>query len=338
MKSSTELAPRGLKVALPNKALPEVFPQYLARLIEQTGGRDGPIGLQFVAQSELEKKSLREKSDPLDEEGHRIPEAPDLVCKYQERALWTITYSCGAYCRFCTRGREVGIPQNTISKKKIDLTLNYIEQSLNLREIILSGGDPLTINPEVLKYILGRLGQMQKKDTLDFVRIGTRLPIHNPLAIKDSHFSAVTMLTNPRLMIHINHPAELTEESIAVLDRFRRQSNAIILSQSVLLQGVNDNEETLLALFKKMAKYGIQPYYLFQNDPVPWAQHFTVPFERAVKIWLNLRPRLSGIADTANLVIDTPGGYGKIVVPKSEWDHDLENFIDFKRVRHSVTS
>lgn len=354
----TGLHPRGKEVMLPHGGLPEVIPKYLQDLIMATGGPSGPLGLQFVAQPELERAHFTgEASDPLIEDEHEVPEAPGLVYKYQAkvdergavvfpgRALWTITRNCAAYCRFCTRGREVGIPAGMeglrsgtlshtphLSDEQIEQTLDYIREKPGLNEIILSGGDPLTIKPEKLHYVLGRLRQMQDSGKLDIVRIGTRVPIHNPAAIKDAHYEAIAQLKFPYTMIHINHPAELTPQALAVLHRFRRECDATVMSQTVLLKGVNDSVEVLSDLFNTMARVGIRPYYVYQNDPVYWAEHLTVPIDEAIALWQALRPRLSGVAATARFVIDTPQGYGKIPIPEGNaWNIDFgSGFRDFQ--------
>ncbi len=338
--------PRGTEVRLPHGGLPEVIPPYLQNLIEQTGGITGPIGLQFVAQPDQERRHYQEASDtlsdPLMEDQHLV--APGLVYKYRAtfnedgtvrdpgRALWTITFSCSAYCRFCTRGREIGLtPSPRLSKEQIDETLAYIENEPGLNEVILSGGDPMTLRPEILKYVLGRLGDLQRRGKLEIVRIGTRLPVHNPVAFKEWHYETARLIPNLHLMVHINHPAELTQQTLEVLDRFRRECGAVVMSQTVLLKGVNDNPEILKALFRKLAANNIVPYYVYQNDPLPWAEHFTVPLEEAIAMWQMIRPTDSGVADTANFVIDTPGGFGKIPVPKGDaWVVDYsQGFKDF---------
>lgn len=353
-RPSLRIIPRGLEVMLPHGGLPEVIPPYLRKVIEETGGPDGPIGRQFVARPELERQYADQgERDPLLEDEHEV--APGLVYKYEAgedeygpysgRALFTITRDCAAYCRFCTRGREVGRPRSLegsskaalshtphLSKEQIDQSLDFIGKEPGLNEIIVSGGDPLTVKPEVLHYVLGRLGEMQRTGKLSIVRVGTRVPIHNPLAIKDVHFKAIAQLRNPRMMVHINHALELTPEALSVLQRFRTDCNAIVMSQSVLLRGVNDSVEALYNLFTKLAEEGIEPYYVYQNDPVFWAKHFTVPLEEAIDIWQKLRPRLSGVAATARFVIDTPHGYGKIPVPEGgAWDINFKKgFKDFR--------
>lgn len=195
----------------------------------------------------------------------------------------------------------------------------------------------MTVNPRALNYVLEKLGDMQARGKIKIVRIGTRVPIHNPLAIKDAHFEAIAKLKNPRMMIHINHELELTPEALAVLQRFRDQCRGIIMSQSVLLRGVNDNIETLYNLFNKLADEGFIPYYVFQNDAVPWARHFTVPLPEAIEMWQKLRPMLSGVAATARFVVDAPNGYGKIAVPEGNaWDVDYDSYRDFKGKTHVI--
>lgn len=354
---NTPLLPRGNGVRLPHGGLPEIFSVYLQKLIDENGGPMGPIGLQFVAQPEKEKRYFtKEGMDPLNEDHHE--EAPGLVYKYRGkkdkngeirtygRALWTITRFCASYCRFCTRGREVGymgsgqLNKNAalagkayLSDEDLDKVEAYLDAHSEINEIILSGGDPLTTPEAYLTKVLKRLANRQQQGKLDIVRIGSRFPIHNPIGLKDWHYKAVAMLKNPYLMVHINHPAELTPLALGVLERFRRESLVTAMSQTVLLKGVNDNEQTLYTLFQTLAKEGIRPYYVYQNDDVCWAKHFTVPMKRAIEMWGKLRPRLSGVAATARFVIDVPKGYGKISLPEGDaWAVDYQQgYKDFKK-------
>lgn len=348
--------PRGNNASLPHGGLPEIFSLYLQKLIAETGGPKGPIGLQFVARPRQERKYfVASGMDPLNEDHHE--EAPGLVYKYRGkrkkdgtvatygRALWTITRYCASYCRFCTRGREVGymgaselnkhaaLAQKAyLSDEDLDTVEAYLDKHPEINEIILSGGDPLTTPQLYLTKVLDRLRARQDKGKLDIIRIGSRFPIHNPIGIKDWHYQVVGKLRNPYLMIHINHPAELTPQALTVLQRFRRESLATIMSQTVLLKGVNDSEATLYTLFQTLAKEGLRPYYVFQNDDVCWAKHFTVPIHKAIKIWGKLRPRLSGVAATARFVIDVPKGYGKVAIPEGDaWAVNYnQGFNDFK--------
>lgn len=361
-KDPLPLTPRGSKTMLPHGGLPEVFSIYLANLIKQTGGVTGPIGKQFVAQTGKEKRNYNKKHmDPLAEDEHEV--APGLVYKYEGkisgdgkiinfgRALWTITRFCGTYCRFCTRGREVGIPPNvkgynrsTISRnpfltdKEISQVFEFVKVHRELNEVIISGGDPLTAPQGYLTRIIEGLVELQKSGHLDIIRVGTRLPVHNPASIREWHYELLGKIKNPHLMLHINHPAELTPQTIEVLNNFRKISLALVHSQTVMLKGVNDDVQTLHDLFAKMTTEGIIPYYIYQNDPVYWAEHFTVPFKRAIKIWGELRPKLSGIAATARFAIDTPFGFGKVPVPEgNSWKFDTETFKDFKGNPHKIS-
>lgn len=348
--------PRGSTVGLPHGSLPEIFSMYLRDLIRDTGGPLGPIGLQFIARPDQEKKYFdKAEMDPLNEDHHEV--APGLVYKYHGkckengeieyygRALWTVTRYCASYCRFCTRGREVGYmgasqlnKDAALAQKAYldDADMDKVEAFLDahpeINEIITSGGDPLTTPQLYFTKIIDRLSRRQAEGKLDIVRIGSRFPIHNPIAIKDWHYEQVGRLRNPYLMVHINHPAELTPAALKVLERFRRESGATEMSQSVLMRGVNDSVDTLFWLFTKLAKEGIRPYYVYQNDDVYWAKHFTVPLPEAIKIWQNLRPRLSGVAATARFVVDIAKGYGKIAVPEGNaWTVDYSKGLnDFK--------
>lgn len=357
-ETTTLLKPRGMKVALPHGSLPEIISPHLLNLIEKTGGAGGPIGLQFIAQSEKEMGFNKRNLDPLIEDHHEI--VPGVIYKYRGqikdgkvikhgRILWTITRFCASYCRFCTRGREVGavVHQSKIggeiarksflSEENIQQVFQFLRDNKEINEVILSGGDPLTTPKPYLSKIIIGLSELQKNGDIDIVRIGTRLPIHNPSIINEWHYSLLANLKNPNLMLHINHPAELTEETLEVINNFRRYALATAYSQTVFLKGVNDSVETLHQLFTTLAKEGIRPYYLFQNDPVYWAKHFTIPIKKAIKIWGKLRPRLSGIAATAKFVIDVPFGYGKIPIPEGEaWDVDFSQFYDFKKRKHQL--
>lgn len=345
---------------LEHGGLPEVLNPYLIELINNTGGPEGPVGLQFIARPELEQEDNNSQHlDSLNEDEHEVPQAPGVVYKYEAgedeygqypgRVLWTVTRNCAAYCRYCTRGREVGIPAYMdgptsgalahtphLSKEQIDQSLAYIAETSGIREVILSGGDPLTLKPEVMKYIFYHLGKLQREDKLDIVRVGTRVPIQNPRMLKDHHFEALSYLRYPRLMIHTNHAVELTSEAKNTLHQMQEASKGVVMTQSVLLKGVNDHPQTLRELFNLVAIEGWFPYYLYTCDLVGWANHFRNTFSEVIDIWGHVRPVLSGVAATARLVIDTPHGSGKVPLPEGNaWVIDYgQGFRDFKGVNH----
>ena len=345
--------PRGAAVANPEGALPEIVSPHLLRLIEKTGGAEGPIGRQFIAQPEAEKKHAGiGPSDPFDED--RNEAAPGLVYKYRGRfkpdgtvdyygrGLWTVARHCASYCRFCFRGREIGAAKDDpgakaairrsafLSDRELETVFTFIKEHPELNEIIVSGGDPLFAPEAYFTKIVSGLADLQARGHLDIVRFGTRLPVQNPSLVRDWHYANIGRIKNPYILLHVNHPAELAPATLAVLYRLRRESSAVILSQTVLLQGVNDQVEVLQELFNRLAIEGIRPYYLFQNDPVYWAKHFTVPTKDALNIWSELRPRLSGLAATVKFTIEKEGALGKIPVPEAgAWDFDDSGFRDF---------
>ncbi len=371
---------RGLKAMLPHGGLPEVISPYMLDLINKTGGAKGPLGLQFIAQPKKEKRFSYIKKglpghmtglpgpqtilDPLNEDLHEI--APGVIYKYRGkiakngqvtqygRILWTVTRLCATYCRFCTRGREVGLPARAydgpaaharpaivnkffLSDDEINQVFSLLKLHPEINEVILSGGDPLTCPQPYLTKIIQGLVKLQKQGYVDLIRLGTRLPVHNPYAVQNWHYKLLAEIKNPYVMLHINHPAELTNETKSTIFTFRKTSLATVLAQTVLLKGVNDSEDILHQLFIDLTKEGIRPYYLLNNDPVYWSRHFTVPIKRAAKIWGKLRPRLSGIADTAKFIIDVADGYGKVAIPEGDsWDVDLTHFRDFKGKKHKT--
>lgn len=345
---SKKILPRGKKAMLPHGGLPEVVSPYLIKLIGKTGGAKGPIGRQFIAQPRKERTHFSGgASDPLAEKEHEV--APGLIYKYKGkiskngqvlyhgRVLWMITRFCGSYCRFCTRGREVGIQQPLLTDKEILQVFDYLKRRKEINEVILSGGDPLATPRAYLTKIIAGLVNLQQEGAVRIVRLGTRLPIHNPSLVQNWHYRLLARLKNPYLMVHINHPAEMSPKTLEVLGKFRKISGATVLSQTVFLKGVNDSVQTLSDLFNKMVCEGIRPYYVYQNDPVYWAIHFTVPIKKAIQIWEKVRPRLSGLAATARFVIDAPFGFGKIPIPEGgAWSVDYSRFFDFKKKPHNL--
>jgi lysine 2,3-aminomutase len=357
----TPFKPRGSQVSLTQGSLPEVISPYLLKLIEKTGGANGPIGRQFIAQPAKEqKKDNAKNADPYDEALHEV--APGVVYKYRGkidkngniiyhgRILWTISRFCATYCRFCFRGRLVGLPTNSsnnsretlaqkayLSQEDIEQVMQFIQAHKEINEVILSGGDPLISPKDYLNTILNRLVQLQHAGTIDIIRIHTRAPITNPFIIQPWHYDLLKQMKNPYIVLHINHPAEITPEVIEIITKLR-ESGVILLSQSVLLKGVNDDVDTLCKLFNTLVKYGVVPYYLHNNDPIPWAAHFTVPFKRAIKIWHGVRPRLSGLAASVKFVLDSPYGFGKVAIPEAGWKVDYSHFYDFKKKKHTLVS
>lgn len=271
-------------------------------------------------------------SDPLQEKKYQV--APGLIYKYKGRILWLISNQCSSQCNFCFRKNFLK-KHCLLTSEEIKKGLQFIKNNQEIKEVILSGGDPLFTPQQYLENFINELVSFQQKGIIDIIRFHTRLPISNPDAIKTWHFQLIAKIKNSYIVIHINHPNELTNKSIKIINNLRKKAGAIILSQSVLLKGINDSTKTLMQLFNLLVKEGIQPYYLHQNDIYPWTKKYSVPIKKAIKIWRALRPRLSGIAATARFVIDTPYGNGKIAFPEGDaWEINYSYFRDYKKKKY----
>jgi lysine 2,3-aminomutase len=267
--------------------------------------------------------------DPLGEESRFSP-IKGLVHKFPDRVLWKVSYRCAAHCQFCTRHRQIGKRNGDLDASDIAAALQYIRADDRIKEVILSGGDPL-YTPEVTLQIVAGLTYIE---TIRIVRVGTRLPVQSPKSLQATGLArllgALARLRRTRavyIMMHVNHPAEIdrdVEEGIALLQRH----GMIILSQSVFLKGVNDSETLLSELFFRLACLGVRPYYIYRCDYVRGLEGYVCDPAKERAIMSGLRRHLSGIA-LPTYVIDVPGK-GKIPVPLDFWDGtDLSHCRDF---------
>jgi len=234
---------------------------------------------------------------------------PGIVHRYQGRVLLLPTMSCAATCRFCFRRDRLHKPDKILSQEELDSAFHYIKQDSSIEEVILSGGDPLTVPEAKLSYILQRLGQISHVTTL---RIHTRLPIVAPDRAKTvlKAMQQVDLNKTCWVVLHINHSDELTTSVCSNIREFQK-SGFILLSQSVLLAGVNDDEDTLALLFTRLVALGVKPYYLHQLDLAAGTDHFRVPLSKGKTIMEALRGKISGLA-LPTYILDTPGGHGKV--------------------------
>lgn len=286
---------------------------------------------QFVYSDDEEKEVKEGLVDPLIEEEYTATRG--LVHKYNNRVLILLTMNCAAYCRFCTRRRSVSdIKKGILTTKDIDNMAKYLKSHSEIKEIIFSGGDPLTV-PALLKMAIKKLATLPQ---IKIVRVGTRVPVSNPKLVNKNILSTLKLVKNKPLYILINfeHPTEITSTTIQAVKRLQSVST-MLLSQSVSLRGINDKEEILYELFSKLVEIGVKPYYFYRCDPVKGAEHFIVPFEKEVAMFTNLRSRLSGLA-TPMYVIDAPSGAGKIPVPLDYWQYNKKQFKDFHKKKIGV--
>ncbi len=248
-----------------------------------------------------------ERADPIGDEAYAPVKG--IVHRYPDRLLLMPTLSCAVYCRFCFRRETVG-DAGVLSPAEMDAALAYIAATPEVWEVILTGGDPLTLSARRLGNILAALDAIPH---VKVIRIHTRVPVAAPERIDAALIATLSALSKPVYMsIHCNHAAELTAAMRAACARLA-DAGIPLLAQSVLLHGVNDNVEALEALFRGLVEARVRPYYLHQLDLAPGTGHFRVPVEEGQRLAAALRGRLSGIA-LPTYILDIPGGAGKVPI------------------------
>ena len=300
---------------------------YFASLIDPDDPLD-PIRLQVIPTDAEVSAFTGMMEDSLAEDAHSP--VPGLVHRYPDRALMLVTTQCASYCRYCTRGRIVGDPTENFSKEEINAQIDYLQRTPQIRDVLLSGGDPLVLAPKVLKEILMRL---RKISHIEIVRIGSRVPVFMPMRVTDELCDMLREFHPLWLNIHVNHPNEITKE---LADACAKMANAGIPlgNQSVLLTGINDCVHIQRKLVQDLLRIRVRPYYLYICDLVEGAGHFRTPVSKGIEIIEGLRGHTSGFA-VPTFVVDAPGGGGKIPVEPnyliSSSDHKvvLRNYEGF---------
>ena len=263
--------------------------------------------------------------DPLGEVAHEV--APHLVRRYPDRVLLLATDRCAVYCRFCTRSRIVGDGGGAVSLDRLEPAFAWIAAHPEIRDVIVSGGDPLAMATDRLDRLLGRIRAIPSVET---IRLATRVPVTLPMRVTPELVRALRKHHPIWVMTHFNHPKELTRESIAACTRLA-DGGFPVMNQSVLLAGINDDAAILETLFRGLVRARVRPYYLLQTDPVRGTAHLRTPLAKGVAILEQLQGRLTGIA-LPKLICDTPGGKGKVplspdyVVSRGEGETVLRTF------------
>ena len=300
------LAPPAARVAL--EAVAERYaiaiPPALADLIEAA---DDPIGRQFVPDPAELVTAPHERADPIGDD--RLSPVKGIVHRYPDRALLKPLLVCPVYCRFCFRREHVGPDGGLLTEAELAAAFAWLAARPAIREVILTGGDPLMLSPRRLAAILGALAAIPHVETL---RIHTRVPVADPERVTAALVAALGTDTPLWLVLHANHGREFTTGARAALDRLRR-AGLPLLGQSVLLRGVNDSEAALEALFRAMLAARVKPYYLHQLDPAPGTARFHVPIAEGRRLLAGLRGRVTGLA-WPTYVLDLPGGAGKVPI------------------------
>ncbi len=285
---------------------PVRIPPYYLSLMD-TNDPDDPI-------ARMAMPDVRELSpcpsltrDPLHEEEHMPVER--LIHRYRDRALIIATTTCAMYCRFCTRKRLAGRAGGRISNKHLDGVLGYLRAHPEIRDVIVSGGDPLTLGDAQLAHILAAVRSVP---SVEILRIGTRIPAVLPMRVTNALARMLARFQPLFVNTHFNHPRELTPQAVAACGRLI-DAGIPVGNQSVLLAGVNDRPEVMAELLRKLIRARVRPYYLFQCDLTEGVEHLRTPISKGIEIMESLRGRVSGLA-IPTYVVDGPHGLGKVPI------------------------
>lgn len=274
-----------------------------------------PIRRIFMPHKKELEVGLQQMPDPLGENRHRP--AKRIIHRYPDRVLFLVTDICSVYCRYCTRKHFTGQDQAFAVHNEYDEALNYIRQNLGIREVILSGGDPLTLGDAHLEKVLSDLRAIEH---VEIIRIGTRVPVVCPMRVTPELVQILRSYQPVMIMTHFNHPREITFEAKQALELFV-DHGLPVFNQMVLLNGVNNHPAIVQALSRRLLYLRVKPYYMFQCDPSEGTDHLRTSIQNSKWIQKELWGRLSGLA-MPNLSIDIPGGGGKLgVVPDFSEGH-----------------
>ena len=302
LSAQETLALRGAAGALPLAITP-----YYASLLDPDDATQ-PLRRTVVPVSLESRHSVGEQSDPLHEEGSTV--RPGLVHRYPDRVLFLVTDHCSVFCRYCTRSRLVGQASDTSpSRRTWQGAIDYIADHVEVRDVLLSGGDPLTLPDSELEWLLTRLRAIPH---VELIRIGTKVPLVLPQRVTPDLTTMLARFHPLWMSIHATHPDELTEESSAALAQLAN-AGIPLGSQTVLLSGINDSPETLRQLMHGLVRRRVKPYYLYQCDPILGSSQFRTPVKRGLELIGSLRGHTTGYA-VPTYVIDAPGGGGKIPI------------------------
>jgi lysine 2,3-aminomutase len=280
-----------------------ITPYFMSLLAKEDPG--DPLRRTVVPTSAEFLTSAEEAEDPLGEES--MSPVPGLVHRYPDRVLLMVLDFCSTYCRYCTRSRVVGHGAIYPSRSRLERAIEYIRATPTVRDVLISGGDPLTLNDERLNWLLSRLREIPH---VEILRIGTKVPAVLPQRITPNLVRVLRRHHPLWMSLHFTHPAECTPEAYRACERLAN-AGIPLGSQTVLLKGINDSVDTMKALCHHLLRMRVRPYYIYQCDPISGSSHFRTPVEKGLEIIRGLRGFTSGYA-VPTYVIDAPGGGGKI--------------------------
>jgi lysine 2,3-aminomutase len=312
-RSVAALAERGLVPDGARAGLEAVAQRYAVAMtpamieLALPGDPADPIARQFVPAPDELVEAPGERADPIGDDAHTPVKG--IVHRYPDRVLLKPVHVCPVYCRYCFRRERVGPGGEALSPAELAAALDYIRARPGIFEVILSGGDPLMLSPRRIAALVGALDAIAH---VRVIRVHSRLPVADPEAITPALVGALAAEKAVYLVVHANHPREITAGVAAAAKRLARAGIGL-LAQSVLLKGVNDDADTLDALFRALLAARIKPYYLHHADLAPGTAHFRTDLAAGQRLMRALRGRLSGLAQPT-YVLDIPGGHGKVPV------------------------
>jgi lysine 2,3-aminomutase len=289
---------------LKNRLPLRITPYYLSLIYDSEPGT--PLRRTMIPTGSELLITDEEQSDPLDEMGSSP--VPGIIHRYPDRALFTVTQFCSSYCRYCTRSHSVG-KLGHLTKTELDRAFRYLEEHKEIRDVIISGGDPLTMNDSRLEYLLSNLRSIKH---IEILRIGTKVPVVLPQRITPGLVSMLRRYNPLFMSLHFTHPDELTPETRKACEMLA-DAGIPLGSQTVLLKGINDDPAIMKSLMQKLLTVRVRTYYIYQCDLIPGSSHFRTTVEKGIDIIENMRGHTSGYA-VPQFVIDAPGGGGKIPI------------------------
>jgi lysine 2,3-aminomutase len=308
-----------------NHKLALAITPYFFNLIDRNDP-ECPIRRQVIPRGDEMVVSKEEMLDSLGEDAHSP--VPGLVHRYPDRVLFLVTDRCAAYCRYCTRSRLVSNAQDYNFHPEYERGLRYIEAHSEVRDVLLSGGDPLLLSDHKLDHLLGRLRAIKH---VEFIRIGSRIPVFLPQRITPELCEIFRKHGPVWMSIHVNHPKECTLELKEACDRLAF-AGVPLGNQSVLLRGVNDDADVMKALVHRLLRMRVRPYYLYQMDLITGGSHFKVDVHKGIEIIRALRGHTTGYA-VPQYVIDAPGGGGKVPINPEYIERLTDDEVVFKNYR-----
>lgn len=336
LKSSQDFALENKLSEQDLQAIDRVSKRYAVSITPHIMGTiNGPVGLdpvasQYVPQMQELKILPEENPDPIGDDEYSPVKG--IVHRYPDRLLLKLANVCAVYCRYCFRREKVGPGSQVLTPEEKKDAYAYIASNPDVWEVILTGGDPLILSPRHLKESLDTISAIPH---VQVIRFHTRIPVADPARITSELCEALNCHKAVYVVVHVNHPNEITTEVKAAFHALHA-AGCVLLSQSVLLKGINDNADILEELFRTLASVRVKPYYLHHPDLAPGTSHFRLPLWKGQEIMKKLLGRLSGIC-RPHYMLDIPGGHGKVPVTNDYIERKTNNtytITDYKNNTH----